>query len=48
MELPFKIDFLPTDFPNPNELILTTNEKINAEKPKRDQAKKEDKDYNLG
>jgi hypothetical protein len=29
MELPFKIDLLPTTYPNPNELILTINEKKN-------------------
>ena len=27
MELPFKIDFIPTDFPNPAKLILTIKEK---------------------
>ena len=29
-ELPFKIDFLPTDFPKPNELILNITEKENV------------------
>ena len=26
MELPFRVDFIPTNFPNPNELTLTINE----------------------
>lgn len=30
MELPFKIDFLPTEFPNPNELVLNISEKENV------------------
>ena len=30
MELPFKIDLLPINFPNPNELILNIEEKKNA------------------
>ena len=28
MELPFKIDFLPTSFPEPYRLILNINDKI--------------------
>ena len=32
IELPFKILFLPTNFPNPNQLTLTINEKINDTK----------------
>jgi hypothetical protein len=28
MELPFKIDFLPTEFPNPNELVLNITENV--------------------
>jgi hypothetical protein len=27
LELPFKIELLPMNFPNPNELILTINAK---------------------
>jgi len=30
LELPFKIDFLPTDFPKPNELVLNITEKENV------------------
>ena len=30
MELPFRIDLLPTNFPKPNELTLNINEKKNA------------------
>jgi hypothetical protein len=32
MELPFKIDLLPTNYPNPKELTLTINEKKNIGK----------------
>ncbi|RQP11366.1 MAG: HNH endonuclease [Chryseobacterium sp.] len=30
MELPFKIEFLPTEFPKPNELVLNITEKENV------------------
>jgi hypothetical protein len=30
MKLPFRIDLLPTNFPNPKELILTINERENG------------------
>jgi hypothetical protein len=30
MELPFKIAFLPTNFPKPNELVLNITEKVNV------------------
>ena len=30
MELPFKIEFLPTEFPKPNELVLNITEKVNV------------------
>ena len=30
LKLPFKIDLLPTNFPNPNELILSIEDKKNA------------------
>lgn len=30
MELPFKIEFLPTEFPKPNELLLNITEKVNV------------------
>ncbi|WP_235892976.1 hypothetical protein [Flavobacterium franklandianum] len=30
MELPFRIDLLPTTFPKPNELTLNIDEKKNA------------------
>jgi hypothetical protein len=30
LELPFRIDLLPTSFPNPNELIMNIEEKNNA------------------
>lgn len=30
MELPFKIELLPTEFPKPNELVLNITEKLNV------------------
>lgn len=30
MELPFKIEFLPTEFPKPNKLVLNITEKVNV------------------
>ena len=33
LELPFKIGFIPTDYPNPNELMMNVNDKMSSSTP---------------